>query len=293
MDAVTVALLDILRRELDATNQQFAHILALREWGRKEAAARIAEVDDIDFVNAMRIIDQLVGSGVSISLAPAEFNPGTDYASILRAEQAMETKLIAVLERFPAVQSAANQLVVAARKPRTAYARWLVDNIAETRSATPDHCAAAEVLEGLVAQLITMIEQSMIHAFVEWHGDNKPAADSAWASSGAAMMQLTRLVRLCATLPGVPKGGSCPAANICNQPGATLAADLELAQSCALEADNASLRCDHPGIARYCSSIGEYYRQLCDWRPPATHPAASSNPPVFHNFSATLAKFVC
>jgi bacterioferritin (cytochrome b1) len=292
MNAANLALLDILRCELNATNQQFAHILALREWDRKEAAARIVEVDDIDFANAMRIIDHLVKSGVSISLAGAEFNPGTDYAAILRAEQAMEARLVAALDRSDAIESSAGHLVDTASRPRAAYARWLADNIAKTGATRNDKRAETKALEGLVGWLITMIEQSMIHAFVEWHGDNRPAADAAWATSGAAMMQLTRLVRLFARLPSVPCGGACPVANICHQAGETPNADRELALCCGLQADDAAQRCDQPAITKYCSSIADYYRQLSAWKPPATHPAASSNPPVFHSFAATLAKFV-
>jgi hypothetical protein len=48
------ALLNLLRCELDATNQQFTHILALRVWGKQEAAQRITEIDNLDFANGTR-----------------------------------------------------------------------------------------------------------------------------------------------------------------------------------------------------------------------------------------------
>lgn len=45
---------------LTAVSQQFFHMLVLRKRGRPDLAARIKLVDDMDFPNAMRIIDLLL-----------------------------------------------------------------------------------------------------------------------------------------------------------------------------------------------------------------------------------------
>jgi bacterioferritin (cytochrome b1) len=286
------ALLDLLRCELNAANHQFTHILALQKWGMDEEAARITEVDNVDFANSMKIIDYLIQNGMSVSPARAEFNPGTDYASILRGEQATETRLVAAIERSADIDASARHLVDTASAPRAAYAQWLTCRIESCSTESDSVNATATALQYLVAHLITMIEQSMIHAFIEWHGNNKHAADAAWATSGAAMMHLTRLVRLFATLPSAPTGGTCPQSNICYQPGETLHADRDFALLCVQQADTAAQRCDHPAIAKYCSSIAGSYREFASWRPENVHPAATTNPPVFHSFAATRAKFI-
>jgi len=103
---------------------------------------------------------------------------------------------------------------------------------------------------------------------------------------------LTRLVRLYVRRPESLTAGTCPAAQLCSQAGATLHADLELARRCAQRANKAARYCDHPKIAKYCASIAGYYRELESWDPSTPHPAAGSNPPVFQSFAATLEKFV-
>ena len=55
----------ILRCEMTAVNQQFIHVLALRDWGFAETAERIMAVDYVDFPNAMRIIDHMVQTDAS------------------------------------------------------------------------------------------------------------------------------------------------------------------------------------------------------------------------------------
>ena len=70
---------DVLRCEMTAVNQQFIHVLALREWGDDETAERIMQVDFVDFPNAMRIIDYLVETKTPIALASGSCTPGTRY----------------------------------------------------------------------------------------------------------------------------------------------------------------------------------------------------------------------
>ena len=84
---------DVLRCEMTAVNQQFIHVLALREWGDDETAERIMQVDFVDFPNAMRIIDYLVETKTPIRIVSGRFTPGTNHRDILRAEQTMERQL--------------------------------------------------------------------------------------------------------------------------------------------------------------------------------------------------------
>jgi len=292
MQTDPATLLNVLRCELDATNQQFVHILALRLWGEKEAVKRITEVDDIDFPNAMRIIDYLVAAHTPIVLPAGSFTPGTDFHSILRSERVMESRLGEAIDNSGRLDDKAQRLIEAARAPREAYARWLDDSIAGIAHGGQQQAPVDSATADLSAHLITLIEQSMIHAFVHWHAGDSAAADAAWATSGAAMMHMTRLVQLFAMLPGVPVPGDCPVPSIQNRASDTLDADRELARLCSQRALAAASRCEHEAIARLCSDIAEYYQSLSAWQPQTPHPAADSNPPVFHSFEATLSKFV-
>jgi bacterioferritin (cytochrome b1) len=292
MQTAPAALLNVLRCELDATNQQFVHILALRLWGEKEAAKRITEVDDIDFPNAMRIIDYLVTTDTPIELAAGGFAPGTDYRSILISERAMESRLGEAIDDTERLDDRAQRLLEAASAPRAAYARWLDDRIAGAMHGGQKAASEDTATAGLSAHLITLIEQSMIHAFVHWHAGDPVAADAAWATSGAAMMHMTRLVQLFAMLPGTPVPGACPVPRIQNDAADTLDADRELARLCAQQALAAAGRCEHEAIARLCTDITDYYQSLSAWQPQTPHPAADTNPPAFHSFEATLSRFV-
>ncbi len=285
------ALLKVLRYELDATNQQFIHILALKLWKEKDVATRITEVDDVDFANSMRIIDYLVSTHTPITLPAGNCSPGTDYASILLAERAMENRLSNAIDDCPQQENEWQYLVEAARAPREAYASWLDDNIADVVVEEPKQDPLVLVTADLGAHLLTLIEESLIHAYIHWHADDKPAADAAWATSGAAMMHMTRLVQLFSRLPGVPVPGDCPVANIQCDPDATLDADRILAKQCSQQALATAESCDHEAIARFCTETAEFYQGLACWQVQTPHPAIASNPPVFHSFEATLNKF--
>lgn len=281
----------LLRFQLDATHQQFMHVLALRQWQDHDAAARITALDDIDFPGAMRIIDHLVAQQIPVTLTPANFSPGQDYATILRAEQELE-KRFEIVAAGRAESVTAQRLVDAARAPRQAYAHWLARQIEQHPSAHYDRPAIASELQELVAHLVTMIEQSMIHAFVEWHANQRQAADAAWATSGAAMMQLTRLVALFARIPGVPVPGDCPAPRVSETAGSTLALDQSFALACEQQARLASERCADDTIGACCTDIADYYRALANWTATREHPAAATNPSAFASFAATLERFV-
>lgn len=290
MDSDSI-LLQILRCELDATNHQFTHILALQQWQYGDVAVRITAIDDIDFVNSMRIIDYLVSSGRPFALASPNFHPGTDLASILRVEQSNEARLLAALEGARHLAPEARAIADTARAPRAAYGQWLERKLASVENAQAQVTTPVTGLQKLVAQLVTMVEQTLIHAYVEWRGARPAAADAAWVGSGAAMMHLTRLVKLCANLNTLPAASECPAPTIVHAPGETLVADRELARHCAQVAQTAAGQCQHAAIAKYCDSVAKSCLAIDAWDPSQPHPEIASTPPVFHSFAATLRKF--
>lgn len=291
MDRKAQSLHKMLRCELTAVNQQFTHILALRAWGEKDIAARIAEVDDVDFPNAMRILATLVETGAPLDLASASYVPGRTVTGILCAEQAMERRLAAVLAEVQVTAPRARALVATAQEPRAAYAEWLAERLSECNtddgdSARPDAAAA-----DLFAQLITMTEQSMAHAFVHRHAGDVEGADAAWATSGAAMMHLTALVRLFAARQDVPAPGAFPALRIARRPEMAEEADKTLAALVAQHAVRAARQTDEAPLAKLCRRIADETAAQARWVPGEEHPARRTNPPAFASFEATLKKF--
>ena len=286
------SLLRILRCELAAINQQFMHILALREWGETEAAARITQVDNADFPNAMRIIDYLIGTGTRIRLEAGDFVPGTDYGSILISEQTMEQRLSAAIEKADCSHERAQRLVKAAKKPRKAYSAWLSDRLDENAVDSGGQLRVGTETADIVAHLISLIEQSMVHAFMHWHARDVEGADAAWATSGAAMMHMTKFIRLFAAYPSIPVPGACPTPRIAHHTGDALDCDRELALFCSNKAAVAAGRCDQEAVADLCGEIADYSLKLSRWSPEQAHPAASTNPAAFGSFEATLSKFV-
>ena len=289
---MTASLQNVLRQELDAVNQQFVHILALKAWGDDDAATRITQIDNIDFPNAMRIIDYLVAGGTRIDLEPSAFTPGQSRAGILVAEREIERRFSRVLEDVHVDGEREALLVDAARGPRQAYLEWLDNNLDETPGI--DNEPPRDTIEtgATVAHLVSLMEQSMVHAFVHWHHGDRDAADAAWMTSGASMMHLTRLVRAFAGLSGVPFPGECPPLDIGRDPRDALASDRRLASACERESRAASPRCREKSIAGLCGAIANSCAALAAWDLSKPHPAASTNPPCFHSFEATLQKFV-
>ena len=282
----------VLRCELTAVNQQFIHVLALRDWGYAEAAERIMEVDYVDFPNAMRIIDYLVRARLPVLLPSERPTPGTTYEGILVSENALEQRLLAAIEEAVCTDDHPRALVSAARAPRKSYAAWL--------TAQLDGSGVDETLQddlfpesfGVFAHLIATIEQAMVHAFVHWYEGEVQIADAAWATSGAAMMQATEFVHLFAAHRTLPLPREMPALQIASESAAGLEFDRQLAGSCAREAAEAADACNDIAVADLCRKIARYSLRLSGWKIGEAHPAADDNPAVFGSFEGTLRKFV-
>lgn len=285
------ALNQLLRCELTAVNQQFIHVLALREWGEAQTAERIMEVDRVDFPNAMRILNYLVETGAPLDLAPDPFVPGNSVREILRAEQAIERRLCAALNGGQVTDPRARALLATAQEPRQAYAEWLAERLSD---GVPEGAAKAETDAGtadIVAHLITMVEQTLAHAFVHWHAGKAENADAAWAASGGAMMQLTEMVRLYAAWRCVPAPGSFPALHIAVRPEETFEPDRRLAALVAEQADRVARRSAQDALVDLCRRIADDSLEQSRWRPGQDHPAGRTNPPAFASFAATLKRF--
>ena len=285
-------LIERLRLQMTAVNQQFTHILALQAWGEDDLAARITRVDNVDFPLSMRIANYLIGKRVPLALPGTRFCPGNDPASIVAAELEIERAFTRALEAAVPddVQAAELRRQVAA--PRRKYAAFLERRIAARQTAVGNAPADIESTAALVGRLLSLVEQAMLHAFMHRQRDDRDAADDAWSTSGAAMMHLTALVRGFAALRSVPGPHNGPAFEVRYDPDAALDADLELAAACADAARDAAAQCRDAGIAGICAGIATACRELADWDRISAHPAERSNPPAFQSFDATLDKFV-
>jgi bacterioferritin (cytochrome b1) len=277
---------------MTAVNQQFIHVLALRDWGYAETAERIMEVDRADFPNAMQIIDYLVETEAPILLASDPPTPGTNHRSILVSEQAMEQRLFAAIEKAACTDDRARALISTAKAPREGYAVWLTDQLkGPGGDRSPEDLSLPETGR-VFAHLIATIEQAMVHAFVHWHRSSADIADATWATSGAAMMAATEFVHLFAARQTVPLPGAMPALRIASEPAAALDFDRQLAGRCAREAAEASDTCNEIAIAELCRRIADYSAQLSSWMPGQKHPASNNNPAAFSSFEATLRRYV-
>ena len=291
MDRQAKALNQLLRCELTAVHQQFTHVLALREWGETETAARIMEVDRVDFPNAMRILAFLVETGAPLDLAPDPFVPGGGVREVLRAEQAVERRLSTAIAGARVTDRRPRALLATALEPRQAYAEWLDKRLSD---GIPDGVATPPTDTGtadLVAHLITMVEQTLAHAFVHRHAGEAENADAAWAASGGAMMQLTELVRLHAARRCVPAPGRFPALHIAVRLEETFERDRRLAALVAEQAGTVARGSGQDALAALCRRIADYSLEQSRWSPGQDHPAGRTNPPAFASFEATLKRF--
>ncbi len=293
IDTQSESLNKILRCEMTAVNQQFIHVLALRDWGFAETAERIMAVDRVDFPNAMRIIDHLVRTGAPILLASDRPTPGISHRDILVSEHALEQRLFAAIQKAVCTDDRPRALVAAARAPREGYGAWLTDQLdgpggeEETQADVPFPETAR-----VFAHLIATLEQAMMHAFVHRHRGDANIADAAWSTSGAAMMHVAEFVHLFAARQTVPLPGAMPALEIASESAAALDFDRQLAERCAREATEASNACNDIAIAGLCRRIADYSLQLSRWTPGQMHPAANDNPTVFSSFEASLRRHV-
>lgn len=294
MEAETTYLNALLRLELTAVNQQFIHILALRQGGDEARASRIYDVDRIDFPNVMRLIDHLVVSGTLLPLVNEMPRPGCGLAGILTAEADIEERLQALLVDAPALSGPAQRLSDTALQPRAAYRAWLA---AERRAAPPPVAEAAQIavdpaLDRLFSCLVAVLEQLMVHAFVYRHAGLGTEADIAWATSGITMVQAGELVTALAGLGTMPRPQGTGLLHISAEPREAAREDLRLLEAYALLAAAVGEGERSRPLSALCRQIAAVSGKLARWRRGEPHPAQELCTPVFRSFDTTWRKFV-
>lgn len=190
------ALTQLLTFQFEAVSQQFFHMLLLRAQGHEDVYKRIKEVDDLDFPNAMRVIDLLLQQGADIEIGRHLIAPAYSLVEILGAEYAREVRFEELFGILSAGSEPHSDLVREAEAPRKSYRVWLKNQL---RKASPlkkvspfDPC-----LTPLFNVLLRLMEQTLVRAFLAWHDERPQDANTAWQMSVAAMRYLTALVPFC------------------------------------------------------------------------------------------------
>lgn len=281
-----------LRAEMTAVHQQFIHILTLRRWGLKQTADRIAEVDDVDFPNAMKIVDYLVVNKAGIELPGDSFQPGHNHREIIAAERKLEKRLAGMIETTRCSDARLSELLAAAKTPRQSYTGWLDEQLGLVPAGDGPNPDYAPETAGLLGSLLTVVEQAMIHSFVHFNSGRFDLADDAWHTSGAAMMQLTKFVSFYSAQQSAPVFKDMPASTVEYETEDALQADSELARDCGLLAAQAAAHCGVSEVKKYCRKVEGFYKELSEFAPGGEHPAKTTNPPAFRSFQATYRRYV-
>lgn len=281
----------LLRTELTAVHQQFFHMLALRQWKERNVLSRITEVDTEDFKNAMQIIELLVSRDLPIALPAQHFLPGSDISSILQSEFRMEQHFEDVLDVTHVSDPEAVARINRAAAPRKAYREWLAKEFEATNSMQASR-ETKPCMADLVAHLIELVEQAMLHAFLHWHRGKRNWADNAWRLSGAAMLYETALVRRAAVAKAIPEPSAIAPVEMAASPSEAFAADILLVTKCAELAQLAGEREDDEATRRLCLRIADDCSLIANMEVNQDFPAVFGRSPVFESFAATREKHV-
>ena len=315
-ERVIRALSRVLRLQLAAVQQHFIHVLLLRAWNEDAVADRIMAIDAIDLPNAMRIVDCLVAAGRLPALAsdretlaggmPA---PGADLNAVLAAELELDRRLGDVLasanrELTPWAEELPMELLSVPLATRAAYQDWLRrrldcdgprEGAEEAGEAGEAGGPAKLALDALFANLMVMINQTLVHAFVRWHRGERDLADATWEMSGAAMMHATGIVNALAPRHAAPQPacavvrGDVALPRIAAARPDALAHDRRLTERCRAAASRAAAAQRDAELAAACGRIDAWYAELGGWRPDHALPRID-NPCV--DFERVLREYV-
>jgi hypothetical protein len=291
MEIENAMLRSLLREQLTAVHQQFIHIIALREWGDEEFAARITKVDNADFPVAMKLMNHLVAVASPLDLSFQAFAPGNTVREIIAAERTVEQRMSAALSFDVGADHPIAGWIAAARAPRRQYAAWLDERESALVDEQPADRTSTNALGGMFTHLIALIEQVMAHAFVHWHRGSKDDADTAWAASGAAMMKATALVRATAAHRAIPLPTDHVAIAIQSDPALAHEADRCLSSSCARSAQEAAEGTDGD-LVGLCRDVADYAQSIAVHRCDGAHRFVVGGPKAFQSFEKTLMKYV-
>lgn len=280
-------LTQLLRAELTAVHQQFFHMLSLRQWKTEDILRRVTDIDTEDFQNAMQIIELLVSNKQKIELPEHQFSPGWDLPSVLRSEDEIEMQLNDILRSIKVSTPDAIARVNRAAAPRAEYGLWLKSQI-EIYSPTGGAPTTRKEMSELVAAIIALVEQPMLHAFYFWRNNRSIEADNFWRISGAAMLYGTALVKRGALNGSILTPSRIPSVQMNEDLNDAFQSDLVLVRNCAkLGRASASAEGDK-AVKRTCLRIADDCDLISGMSVDGKFPATFGYSKVFDSFAATL-----
>ena len=286
----------LLTQLLVGVSQQFMHMLRLRRLGRSDIAARIKLVDDIDFPNAMQIIDLLTGIGTRILIEPHPIAPARSVKKILQAELKFEMEFEVFLRDLKIKGKAENQRLARAKAPREAYRYWLSETLEDIPT---DPCCHPDVRDDdprdahqLLSALLQLMEQALVHAFANWHEDRIAEASTSWQISGAAMLYLTALSDHCGTDNREAAGIEVPGSTAAPTTG-RYDADMRLVANVATAAHSLAATCDDRSLKNLCRKVAEDCERLIQTKNGDPINARLGQSRVFGDFRETRERFIC
>ena len=300
----------VLGVQLAAVQQHFIHVLMLRVWNENAVADRIMSIDAVDLPNAMRIVDHVVSTGRPPTLASDHRTlagdmpgPGENLNAVYAAEERLERRLKEELtsverELAPYAGSVPIELVSIPLESRSAYQDWLrqwLEHPCDGMKPGEYACPAKRSLDSLFANLMVMINQTLVHAFVHWHGGERDLANSAWEMSGAAMMHATSIVNALAPRHVAPDPahavmeGGVALPRVATGPAKASENDHLLAERCCAAARRAAITQQEADLAATCARIETWFDALIRRRPGQKLPQLD-NPCV--DFERVLREYV-
>jgi bacterioferritin (cytochrome b1) len=285
IDAETEPLNGLLSDLLSAVSQQFFHMLLLRKRGERDMFKHLKMVDDVDFVNAMQIIDLLMSRGECVLVAQHSVSPGNSTRSILLSELEFENEFATRLDNLRTSTKAASALVDKAKEHREGHRAWLHDQLGQW----PGHLDAEDRRQDaeLISLLLHLMEQTLLHAFAYWHEGKTKEADTAWQISGAAMLYLTALVDYCGSDELENAKIEIAGAEVV-EPHLRLDHDLDLVKACSREAHRLAGSVTSSDFARLCLEVAEDCDRVAKVQNGCSIEADLGHSPIFSKFERAV-----
>ena len=190
------------------------------------------------------------------------------------------------------------ELVTVPQRGRAAYRDWLRRQLEHPRDEASRGGLADPArldLDSLFANLMVMIDQTLVHAFVHQHRGELDLAGAVWEMSGAAMMHATGIVNSLAPHHVVPDPagavmqGHVALPRVVSSSPDSLGNDRLLAERCRSAARRAAFTRQETDLTAVCIRIEAWYGELTGWRPGRTLPRLD-NPCV--DFERVLREYV-
>jgi len=245
----------LLTALIAAVSQQFTHVLLLKKQGRPDLADRLRTVNDTDFPNAMRIIELLSSRGEMVEIRPHSVAPALTPRAVLQAELEFEHGAASLFSSLRIQSPEGVARLAEATMARDAYWGWLTETLPKTPQASPTRFTTGG-RPALFAALLQLMEQSMLHAFANWHDGREAQASTAWQISGAAMLYLSTAAEFFASDDPRAEPLLVSASRTVGA-GSRFAADIRLVRKCAAMAIELASTTENPDLAQLSLAISE------------------------------------